>query len=46
MVSTSKLNNTAVLISKALIDPNIIHDDFDLINNAAKECGKTNVIVI
>ena len=31
MVSKSKLNNTEVLISKALIDPNIIHDGFALI---------------
>ena len=46
MVSKSKLNNTVVLISKALIDPNIIHDDFDLINNAVKEYDKINVIII
>ena len=32
-----KLNNTEVLISKALIDSKIIHDEFVLINNVLKE---------
>ena len=33
----SKLNSVEVLISKALIDPNISHDKFVLINNVPKE---------
>ena len=35
----SNLNNIEVLISKALIDSNISHDEFFLINNVLKECG-------
>ena len=37
-LANSKLNNTEVLISKALIDSNTSHDEFVLINNALKEC--------
>ena len=33
----SKLNSREVLISKALIDSNISHDKFVLINNVLKE---------
>ena len=33
----SKLNSIEVFISKALIDSNIIHDKFVLINKALKE---------
>ena len=33
----SKLNRIKVLISKALIDSNISHHEFVLINNALKE---------
>ena len=33
----SKLNSIKVLISKVLIDSNIIHDEFVLINNVLKE---------
>ena len=33
----SKLNSIEVLISKALIDSNISHDEFVLINNVLKE---------
>ena len=33
----SKLNNIEISISKALIDSNIIHDEFVLINNMLKE---------
>ena len=36
-LAKSKLNNIEVLISKALIDSNIIHDEFVLINNIRKE---------
>ena len=36
----SKLNRIEVLISKALIDWNISHDEFVLINNVLKECDK------
>ena len=35
--SKSKLNSREVLISKALIDSNISHDKFVLINNVLKE---------
>ena len=37
MLAKSKLNNTEILISKALIDSDISHDEFILINNALKE---------
>ena len=37
ILSKSKLNCLEVLISKALIDSNIIHDEFVLINNVSKE---------
>ena len=37
MLAKSKLNSVEVLISKALINSNISHDEFVLINNALKE---------
>ena len=37
MLANSKLNSIEVLISKALIDSNISHDEFILINNVLKE---------
>ena len=37
LLAKSKWNSIEVLISKALIDSNIIHDQFFLINNALKE---------
>ena len=37
MLAKSKLNSIEVLISKALIDSNISHDEFVLINNVLKE---------
>ena len=37
LLAKSKLNNIEILISKALIDSNISHDEFILINNALKE---------
>ena len=37
LLAQSKLNNIEVLISKALIDSNISHDEFVLINNVLKE---------
>ena len=37
MLAKSKLNSIEVLISMALIDLNISHDDFILINNVLKE---------
>ena len=40
MLSKSKLNNIEISISKALINPNISHDVFVLINNVIKECEK------
>ena len=36
MLAKSKLNCIEVLISKALIDSNISHDEFVLINNVLK----------
>ena len=36
-LAKSKLNSIKVLISKALIDSNICHDEFVLINNVLKE---------
>ena len=40
MFSKSKLNSIEVLISKALIDSVINHDEFVLINNALKNITK------
>ena len=40
MSAKSKLNSVKVLISKALIDSVISHDEFVLINNVLKECNK------
>ena len=37
MLAKSKLNSIQVLISKALIDLNIGHDEFFLIDNVLKE---------
>ena len=37
LLAKCKLNITEVLISKALIDPNISHDEFVLINNVLKK---------
>ena len=39
LLAKSKLNNIEALISKALIDSNISHDEFVLINNVLKENG-------
>ena len=37
LLTKSKLNSIGALISKALIDSNISHDKFALINNVLKE---------
>ena len=37
LLAKSKLNSMEVLISKALVDSNIIHDEFVLINDVLKE---------
>ena len=37
LLTKSKLNSIEVLISQALIDSNIRHDEVDLINNVLKE---------
>ena len=37
MLAKSKLNSVEVLVSKALIDSIISHDEFVLINNVLKE---------
>ena len=36
MLAKTKLNNIKILISKCLIDSNIIHDEFVLKNNVLK----------
>ena len=38
LLAKSKLNSIEVLISKALIDSNIIHHEFVLINNVLNGC--------
>ena len=40
LLAKSKLNGIEVLISKNLIDSNISHDEFVLINNVLKEYNK------
>ena len=40
LLAKSKFNSTEVLISKALIDSVIIHDEFILIRNVQKEYDK------
>ena len=40
MLAKSKLNSIKVLISKALVNSVISHDEFVLINNALKEYNK------
>ena len=44
LLAKSKLNSIEVLISKALIDSNISHDEFVLVNNVLKNSNiyKTN----
>ena len=37
MLAKTKLNNIKILISKSLIDSNIIHDEFVLKNNVLKK---------
>ena len=37
MLAKSKLNSIKVLMSKSLVDSNISHDEFVLINNVLKE---------
>ena len=39
MLANSKLNSVEVLISKALIDLIISHDEFVLLNDLLKECN-------
>ena len=41
-LAKSKLNNIEVLISKALFDSNISHDEFFFINNVLKEYDEIN----
>ena len=40
MLSKSKLNSIDVLISKALIDSVVSHDEFDLVDNFLREYNK------
>ena len=37
LLAKSKLNSKDILISKALIESNISHDEFELINDVVKE---------
>ena len=41
-LAKSKLNKIEVLISKALFDSNICHDEFFFINNVLKEYDEIN----
>ena len=41
LLAKSKLNSIDVLISKTLIDSNISHDEFVLLNNLLKEFHDT-----
>ena len=41
MLAKTKLNIIEVLISKALIDSSISHDEFVLVNNVLKEHDNT-----
>ena len=45
LLARSKLNSIGVLISKALIDSNIIHNEFVLINNVLKEFDKMKEVI-
>ena len=45
LLAKSKLNSIEVLISKAIIDSNITHDEFVLINNVLKEFCKNLKVV-
>ena len=45
MLAKSKLNSIKVLISKDLIDSNINHDKFVLINNVLKECDDMKEVI-
>ena len=40
LLTKRELNSMEVLISKALIDSFISHDEFVLINNVLKECNE------
>ena len=42
MLFQSKLDSTEVLISKALFDLNIFHDELVFVNKMAKEHGDIN----
>ena len=42
MLFQSKLDSTEVLISKALFDSNIFHDELVFVNKMAKEHGDIN----
>ena len=37
LLANSKLNNIQILISMALIDSNVTHDEFVLINNMLRQ---------
>ena len=45
LLAKSKLNSIKVLISKDLIDSNINHDKFVLINNVLKECDDMKEVI-
>ena len=43
LLGKSKLNSIEVLISKALIDSDISHGEFTLINDVLKACDDLNI---
>ena len=43
LLGKSKLNSIEVLISKALIDSDISHGEFALINDVLKACDDLNI---
>ena len=46
MLAKSQLNRIEVSISKTLIDSNIIHDEFVLINNVMIRKKKSKILMI
>ena len=46
MLAKSQLNRIEVSISKTLIDSNIIHDEFVLINNVMIQKKKSKILMI
>ena len=45
LLAKTKLNNIGVLISKALINPNITHEKFTLVSNILKKYKGKNAVI-